>query len=196
MHGACHQVCLDRKSLNTKRLSPYSHSKSLAESFRGWDLAVSLLGRPLQHRHAIRIGCIVGKRIIADSLKKGRWRRAPRPSSVEAAAITPRLISGQADWWQNGTTRPSGEDRIELLGRSVRREKNRGRARQERNATRPLFPPELKTIRIAGPFGCIVDLILKRNAVLVCLNGSLRVGSKIRKERLNSRPQYQPNQES
>jgi hypothetical protein len=28
-------------------------------------LAVSLLGRPLQHRHAI-------KRIIADSLKKGR----------------------------------------------------------------------------------------------------------------------------
>jgi hypothetical protein len=53
----------------------------------------------------------------------------------------------------------------------------------------PLFPPELKTIRIAGPFGRIVDLILKRNAVRVCLNGSLRVGSKIRKERLNSRPQ-------
>jgi len=27
-----------RKSLNTKRLSFYSCSKSLAESFRGWDL--------------------------------------------------------------------------------------------------------------------------------------------------------------
>jgi hypothetical protein len=26
----------------------------------------------LQHRHAIRIGCGFGKRIIADSLKKGR----------------------------------------------------------------------------------------------------------------------------
>ena len=37
MHAACHQVCLDRKSLNTKRLSPYSLSKSVAESFRGWD---------------------------------------------------------------------------------------------------------------------------------------------------------------
>ena len=61
-----------RKSLNTKRLSPYSRSKDVAESFRGWDWAVSLLGRPLQHRHAIRIGCGFGKRIIADSLKKGR----------------------------------------------------------------------------------------------------------------------------
>ena len=37
MHWACHQVCLDRKSLNTKKLSPYSRSKSLAESFHGWD---------------------------------------------------------------------------------------------------------------------------------------------------------------
>jgi len=35
-------------------------------------LAVSLLGRPLQHRHAIRVRCVFGKRIIADSLKKGR----------------------------------------------------------------------------------------------------------------------------
>ncbi len=60
--------------------------------------------------------------------------------------------------------------------------------RKKRDAP-PLFPPELKTVRIAGPFGRIVDLILERNAVLVCLNGSLRVGSKIRKERLNSRPQ-------
>ena len=34
-------------------------------------LAVSLLGRPLQHRRAIRIGWGFGKRIIADSLKKG-----------------------------------------------------------------------------------------------------------------------------
>jgi len=41
-----------------------------------------------------------------------------------------------------------------------------------------LFPPELKTIRIAGPFGRIVDLILKRNAVLVCLNGSISAWSK------------------
>ena len=37
MHGTCHQVRLDRKSLNTKRLSPYARSKSVAESFRGWD---------------------------------------------------------------------------------------------------------------------------------------------------------------
>src|SRR4029077_11846993 len=37
MHGACHQVCLDRKSLNTKGLSPFSRSKSVAESFRRWD---------------------------------------------------------------------------------------------------------------------------------------------------------------
>jgi hypothetical protein len=35
-------------------------------------LAVSLLGRLLKHRHAIRIGCGFGKKIIADSLKKGR----------------------------------------------------------------------------------------------------------------------------
>ena len=32
------QVCVDRKSLNTKRLSLDSRSKSVAESFRGWDL--------------------------------------------------------------------------------------------------------------------------------------------------------------
>lgn len=37
MHTACHQVWLERKSLNTKRLSPYSRSKSLTESFHGWD---------------------------------------------------------------------------------------------------------------------------------------------------------------
>jgi hypothetical protein len=32
------QVCVDRKSLNAKRLSLYSRNKSVAESFRGWDL--------------------------------------------------------------------------------------------------------------------------------------------------------------
>ena len=32
------QVCVHRKSLNTKRLSLYSRSESTAESFRGWDL--------------------------------------------------------------------------------------------------------------------------------------------------------------
>ena len=29
-------------------------------------------GMPSQHRHAIRVGCGFGKRIIADSLKKGQ----------------------------------------------------------------------------------------------------------------------------
>ena len=33
--------------------------------------------------------------------------------------------------------------------------KKSGDAPEKKNATRPLFPPELKTIRIAGPFGRI-----------------------------------------
>ena len=71
MHGACHEVCLDRKSLNIKRLSPYSHSKSVAEPFRGWDW----LFRFWDARNtATQSECVAifGKRIIADSLKKGR----------------------------------------------------------------------------------------------------------------------------
>ncbi len=48
MHGACHQVYLDRKLLNTKRLSPYSRSKSVAESFRGWDWLFRFWDAPLQ----------------------------------------------------------------------------------------------------------------------------------------------------
>src|SRR5438132_8093 len=57
MHGVCHQVCLDRRSLNTKRLSHYSRSKRVGGVVPGLGLAVSLLGRPLQHRHAIRVRC-------------------------------------------------------------------------------------------------------------------------------------------
>jgi len=33
--------------------------------------------------------------------------------------------------------------------------KKSGDAPEKKKATRPLFPPELKTIRIAGPFGRI-----------------------------------------
>ena len=71
MHGACHQVCIDSKSLNTKRLRPYSRRKSVAASFRGrdwlfrfWDARWNTVTQ--------RVGCGFGKRIIADSLKKGR----------------------------------------------------------------------------------------------------------------------------
>ena len=72
MHGACHQVCLDRKSLNTKRLSLYSRSKSVAESFRGWDWLFRFWDARCNTATQSGIGCGFGKRIIADSLKKGR----------------------------------------------------------------------------------------------------------------------------
>ena len=72
MHGACHQVCLARKSLNTKRLGPYSPTKSLSESFRGWDWLFRFWDAPLQHRHAIKVRCGFWKTIIADSLKQIR----------------------------------------------------------------------------------------------------------------------------
>src|SRR5215510_9346981 len=45
MHKACHQLCLDCKSVNTKRLSPYPPGKGVAKSFPQLGLAVSLLGR-------------------------------------------------------------------------------------------------------------------------------------------------------
>jgi len=40
-------------------------------------------------------------------------------------------------------------------GRKRLRGKKAGTRPKRKNATRPLFPPELKTIRIAGPFGRI-----------------------------------------
>jgi hypothetical protein len=72
MHGACHQVCFDHKSLNTKRLSLYSRGKSVAESFRGWDWLFRFWDARCNTATQLEIGCGFGKRIIADSLKKGR----------------------------------------------------------------------------------------------------------------------------
>ncbi len=67
-----HQVCLDRKSLNIKRLSPYSRSKSVAESFRGWDWLLRFWDAPCNTATQSEYVAVFGKRIIADSLKKGR----------------------------------------------------------------------------------------------------------------------------
>src|SRR5947207_5585383 len=55
MHAACHQVCLDGKPLNTKRLSRQLQTRGGVVPRLG--LTVSLLGRPLQHRYAIRVRC-------------------------------------------------------------------------------------------------------------------------------------------
>jgi hypothetical protein len=71
MHKACHQLYLDCKSVNTKRLSPYAPGKGGAESFPQLGLAVSLLGRHC-NRQAIRVRCGFGKSTIVDSLMKGR----------------------------------------------------------------------------------------------------------------------------
>ncbi len=73
MHGACHQVCLDRKSLNTKRLSPYSRSKNVADSFRGWDWLFRFWDARCNTATQSEYVAVFGKRIIADSLKKGRF---------------------------------------------------------------------------------------------------------------------------
>ena len=72
MHGACHQVNLEGKSLNTKRLSPYSLSKSVAESFRGWDLLFRFWDARCNTATQSDYVAVFGERIIADSLKKGR----------------------------------------------------------------------------------------------------------------------------
>ena len=72
MHGACQQVCLARKSLNTTRLSPYSRSKSVAESFRGWDWLFRFWDGSCNTATQSEYVAVFGKRIIADSLKKGR----------------------------------------------------------------------------------------------------------------------------
>ena len=73
MHTACHQVCLDRKSLNTKRLSPYSRSKSVAESFRGWDWLFRFWDARCNTATQSEYVAVFGKRIIADNLSKAGW---------------------------------------------------------------------------------------------------------------------------
>ena len=72
MHGTCHQVCLDRKSFNTKRLSPYSRSKSLAESFHGWDWLFRFWDARCNTATQSEWVAVFGKRIFAGSLKKDR----------------------------------------------------------------------------------------------------------------------------
>jgi hypothetical protein len=72
MHGACHQVCLERKSLNTKGLSPYSLSKSVAESFRGWDWLFRFWDARYITATQSDYVAVFGKRFIAGSPKKGR----------------------------------------------------------------------------------------------------------------------------
>jgi hypothetical protein len=61
-------------------------------------LGVSLLGRPLQHRHAIRVGCGFGKRIIADSLKKGHGHQVDMVDNQEYV-----LHLTGVPGWQNST---------------------------------------------------------------------------------------------
>ena len=70
--GHATQVSLDRKSLNTKRLSPYSRSKSVADSFRGWDWLFRFWDARCNTATQSEYVAVFGKRIIADSLKKGR----------------------------------------------------------------------------------------------------------------------------
>jgi hypothetical protein len=72
MHRACHQVYLDRKSLNTKRLSPYSLSRSVAESFRGWDWLFRFWDARRNTARQSEYVAVFGQRIIADSLKQSR----------------------------------------------------------------------------------------------------------------------------
>jgi hypothetical protein len=72
MHWACHQVCLGRKSLNTKRLSAYSRSESLAESFRGWDWLFRFWDAICNTGTQSEWVAVFGKMIIAGSLKKDR----------------------------------------------------------------------------------------------------------------------------
>ena len=72
MHGACQQVCLARKSLNTKRLSPYSRSKGVVKSFRGWDWLFRFWDARCNTATQSEYVAVFGKRIIADSLKQSR----------------------------------------------------------------------------------------------------------------------------
>jgi len=73
MHWACHQVCLDRKSLNTKRLSPYSRSKSLAESFRCWDWLFRFWDARCNTATQSEYVAVFGKMIIAGSPKNNGY---------------------------------------------------------------------------------------------------------------------------
>jgi hypothetical protein len=73
MHGACHQVCLDRKALNTKGLSPYSRSKSVTESFRGWDWLFRFWDARCNTATQSEHVAVFGKRIITDNLSKAGW---------------------------------------------------------------------------------------------------------------------------
>ena len=65
-------VCLARKSLNTKTLSPNSRSKSLAESFRGWDWMFRFWDARCNTGTQSERVAVFGKMIIPGSLKKGR----------------------------------------------------------------------------------------------------------------------------
>jgi hypothetical protein len=72
MHWACHQVYLARKSLNRKRLSTHSRSKSLAESFRGWDWLFRFWDTCCNTTTQSEYVAVFGKMIIAGSPKKCR----------------------------------------------------------------------------------------------------------------------------
>jgi len=73
MHKACHQLCLDRKSVNTKRLSPYPPGKGVAKSFPQLGLAASLLGRHCNT--ATRSESVAGlaKRLLSTVRRKADW---------------------------------------------------------------------------------------------------------------------------
>ena len=73
MHSACHQCALARKSLNTKRLSPNSRSKSLAESFRGWDWLFRFWDARCNTATQSEYVAVFGKMIIAGSPKNNGY---------------------------------------------------------------------------------------------------------------------------
>ena len=66
-------VCLARKSLNTKRLSPNSRSKSLAESFRGWDWLFRFWDARCNTATQSEYVAVFGKMIIAGSPKNNGY---------------------------------------------------------------------------------------------------------------------------
>jgi len=72
MHRACHQLRLDRKSLNTKRLGSYSRNKSVPELFRGWDWLFRFWDARCEAATQSEYVAVFNKSIIADSLKQSR----------------------------------------------------------------------------------------------------------------------------
>jgi hypothetical protein len=89
-------VYLDRKSLNTKRLRLYSRSKSVAESFRGWDWLFRFWDARRNTATQSEYVAVFGQRIIADSLRQSRLELGLRISRAfladEQSSLLTRIV--------------------------------------------------------------------------------------------------------